>query len=388
VTTRTTVGVETTLTLTTDYTVTGVGETAGGTIVLVAGNLASGIALTIRRVRPFTQTTDIRNQGEFYAETHENEFDHEVMLVQQLKDSVDRCFKLKETEAGTAAKTEFPVAADRVSKYLAFDASGNPVATTHPNADTTRNGIVSGYIKEQAAPDRTLAMVSLVVSKSGVATAIANANLTFTTNTSGNPRVDLVQFSGTTISVKAGTAGASPVCPAPDTGYIPVAVAFLPNAYTAIYNIGTEVDAEGVVIAFYTAANGLYAHRHDNEDIGISSATYVLLESMYLPVYINNAGFNYKIDSAMQAYSVFPVATCTHRTVLDYDGAGINHHFGFVTLPAAASGSVSYGMIPLSTVGIGGELITAGPHSFSIKHSTTGSLSYIGERTITVREIR
>ncbi|MCK5613849.1 hypothetical protein KAR91_68930, partial [Candidatus Pacearchaeota archaeon] len=60
-------GNETTLTLTTDYTTTDVGETAGGNIVLVnasqawltGGFLTSGYTITIRRIRSIVQNTDI-----------------------------------------------------------------------------------------------------------------------------------------------------------------------------------------------------------------------------------------------------------------------------------------------------------------------------------------
>lgn len=96
---------ETTLVLTTDYTVTGVGN-ASGTIVLVDANQAwlgtnnqlnTGYTITVRRVRPITQTTDIRNQGEFYPETHEDAFDHHVMIDLQQQDELDRAMKLSET---------------------------------------------------------------------------------------------------------------------------------------------------------------------------------------------------------------------------------------------------------------------------------------------------
>lgn len=129
VTTRTTANVETTLTYPTDYTVTGVGSSAGGTIVLTAGNLTTDYALTIRFDRTPRQSTDLRNQGSFFPQTHEDKFDELTRYSQQLEDAVDRSLHLPETEVGTAAKTTLPVAADRASKYLAFDADGEPVVT-------------------------------------------------------------------------------------------------------------------------------------------------------------------------------------------------------------------------------------------------------------------
>lgn len=109
VTVRNTDDAETTLVLNTDYTVTGAGDAAGGNILLVnagqawltAGKLTQDFDLVIRRVRPVTQETDIRNQGDFYPETHEDAFDHGVMLAQQQQDAIDRSVKLPETIPST-----------------------------------------------------------------------------------------------------------------------------------------------------------------------------------------------------------------------------------------------------------------------------------------------
>jgi hypothetical protein len=103
-------GVETELTITTDYTVTGVGETSGGDIVLVddsqewideSGYLADGYKLNIKRQLPLTQSADIRNQGDFYPEAHENVFDRLVMLIQQMQEQIDRSFKMPITSGAT-----------------------------------------------------------------------------------------------------------------------------------------------------------------------------------------------------------------------------------------------------------------------------------------------
>jgi len=101
--------VESTLILNTDYTVTGVGSVSGGNIVLTGGNLATGHKLVIRRVRPLTQTTDIRNQGTYYPETHENQFDKLVMQDQQQQDEINRSVKLPESVATSAFNPTLPV---------------------------------------------------------------------------------------------------------------------------------------------------------------------------------------------------------------------------------------------------------------------------------------
>ena len=117
VTIRDTSDVETTLALSTDYTVTGVGSSGGGTIVLVNsaqswldgdGDLKSGYALTIRRVLDLVQETDIRNQGAFYPEIHEDQFDKLVMIAQQQQDELSRSASMPVTVAASAFSPEFP----------------------------------------------------------------------------------------------------------------------------------------------------------------------------------------------------------------------------------------------------------------------------------------
>ncbi|MCU6683290.1 tail fiber domain-containing protein [Leclercia sp. H6W5] len=72
----------TTLVMDTTYTVTGAGSYSGGSIILPSP-LASGWIITIDRELDVVQETDLRNQGKFFAETHENAFDYLTMLIQQ-----------------------------------------------------------------------------------------------------------------------------------------------------------------------------------------------------------------------------------------------------------------------------------------------------------------
>ncbi|MEM0400322.1 hypothetical protein J4U73_24580, partial [Escherichia coli] len=70
------------LLLDTDYTVTGAGGYTGGNVVL-SSPLANGYQISISRELPVTQETDLRNQGKFFAEVHEDAFDKLTMLIQQ-----------------------------------------------------------------------------------------------------------------------------------------------------------------------------------------------------------------------------------------------------------------------------------------------------------------
>lgn len=75
--------VETVLTLGTDYTVTGAGTYNGGAVTLPQP-LPAGYSLVIERDLAAVQETDLRNQGTFFAEVHEDVFDYLTMLVQQV----------------------------------------------------------------------------------------------------------------------------------------------------------------------------------------------------------------------------------------------------------------------------------------------------------------
>lgn len=123
-TTVTATGALTELSYPADYSVTGVGEPAGGQIVLTGGNLAAGETLSVRFRTTLTQETDLRNQGGYHPESVEDALDRLVKIDQQQQDEIDRTLM--------AAAGDFPgalpSAVDRANKYLGFDALGNPGA--------------------------------------------------------------------------------------------------------------------------------------------------------------------------------------------------------------------------------------------------------------------
>lgn len=75
-------GASSTLTLGTHYTVNGVGNDQGGSIVTTSALAGPGQLVVSREMEAFQQTS-LRNQGKFLAETHEDVFDKLTMLIQQ-----------------------------------------------------------------------------------------------------------------------------------------------------------------------------------------------------------------------------------------------------------------------------------------------------------------
>ncbi len=127
---RTADGTETTLALTTNYTVSGAGNPSGGSITLTSGTAApaSGETITVSRNVPLTQETDYQANDDFPAESHERALDKLTMEVQQLNEALGRSLKLSVTN--TMNSTEFTVGpAERVNKVLGFDANGELVVS-------------------------------------------------------------------------------------------------------------------------------------------------------------------------------------------------------------------------------------------------------------------
>jgi len=85
--------VETTLALTTDYTVTlntDQNANPGGSITLVAGALATGYNLVVTSDIGNLQPTDLTNQGGFYPDVINDALDRATIQIQQLQEGLDR----------------------------------------------------------------------------------------------------------------------------------------------------------------------------------------------------------------------------------------------------------------------------------------------------------
>ena len=96
--------VETTLVLTTDFTVSlnfDQNSNPGGNVTLVAP-LAVGYNMVMSSQIPYLQETDLTNQGGFYPEVITSSLDNLTIQTQQLKEEVDRSAKLPITSAQSA----------------------------------------------------------------------------------------------------------------------------------------------------------------------------------------------------------------------------------------------------------------------------------------------
>ena len=107
-------GVETVLTIATDYTVSGVGNPAGGSVTLLSAP-ATGETVTLLRAVPFVQETDLENQGAYYAETVEDALDLAAMRDQQLAEELDRALRIPASSSAVDLQLPTPEAGKIIS---------------------------------------------------------------------------------------------------------------------------------------------------------------------------------------------------------------------------------------------------------------------------------
>jgi len=120
--------VETQLVLTTDYTVTGAGEQAGGTVVLVVGATAGDI-VSIHGARAVARPGDFQPPPNGPSSTDFNaELDALQMQLQELRTRVARAARLKDTDADDDMR--FPLKTERqgggLGTLAGYDTAGKP----------------------------------------------------------------------------------------------------------------------------------------------------------------------------------------------------------------------------------------------------------------------
>jgi len=113
--------------LSTGYTVSGAGQSAGG-LVSFATAPDDGADILLLRTLTIARTTDFQASGEFRAKVINDELDFQTAALQQINDELGRTVRLKRTDA--AASLELPDAATRASCALTFDVDGNVNVTS------------------------------------------------------------------------------------------------------------------------------------------------------------------------------------------------------------------------------------------------------------------
>ena len=114
--------------LSSGYTVTGVNNTTGGTVVLDVG-ASAGQIVSLVLAMPLDRTTNYQNSGKFLADDVNEDFDKIYIGAIQNENLNDRSLRLKDVEPPTTGvDMTIPLKADRKGKFLAFDSvTGGPI---------------------------------------------------------------------------------------------------------------------------------------------------------------------------------------------------------------------------------------------------------------------
>ena len=222
-------GTETVKTLSTHYTVAGVGGNSG-TVTFQSGHIpVNGETVLLRRATPKTQAMDLIDNDPMSADTIETAHDKVISITQELQEQVDRSLKLSRTN--TMTSTEFTNSAtDRASKILAFDGNGeisvtqelgtfvgNWAASTSYNArdlvkDTSTNNIFICTTSHTSSGSQPLttntdsAKWSLLVDAASATTSATNAASSAST---ASTQASNASTSASTASTKASEASTS-----------------------------------------------------------------------------------------------------------------------------------------------------------------------------------
>ena len=149
--------------------------------------IANTVKITIKRVLPLEQQTDLSNQGGYFADTQEKQFDKQTMMTLQQQEDIDRSFAFPISYSG-GASTEIPV--PTAGTPLAWNAAG----TALENAASSTLQPLSATLTALAAYDTAGLITQTSTSTFAGRTLTGTANKVTVTNgngVSGNPTLTL-----------------------------------------------------------------------------------------------------------------------------------------------------------------------------------------------------
>ena len=209
---RSSSGTETVKTLTTHYTISGVGNSNGGTVTFTSGNIpATGETVVLRRVTAQTQEMDLIDNDPMSAETIETAHDKTIALIQELQEQLNRSIKVSRTATITTPEITDDATA-RAGKLLGFDSTGNALDATIDGSGVAVSATNAANSATAAANSATAAASSATAAQTAQAAAEAALD-TFdddflgakasdpSTDNDGDPLSDGALYYNTTLDV-------------------------------------------------------------------------------------------------------------------------------------------------------------------------------------------
>lgn len=257
-------------------------------------------------------------------------------------------------------------------------------------------GIIDGIVDGHASV-RQFVITGLVINIDGVRSSPITTTVAIAANGSGQPRTDMLQWNGTTLTVKQGTPGADAPSPSPDPGNIPIALALVPNAAPALLQSMNKQSSisNAVIVAYYYSNGGLHASRVGvTPDPTIGTTSYKDAEEMTLSVYFPRSGYRYELAwDTMIAQNLYGFLNEGALINMSFDGADeddLVHHRGY--MHNNLLGGVSIHGFEIGMAMFYNRFVLLGPHTMKgrVKQGTLSTPEVLSKmrRRIWIHEIQ
>lgn len=132
------------------YTLSGQGNATGGNVTFTTGQ-SVGALVTLYRDIAIERLTQIGQNSGFSSSAFNAEFNNLYLICQQLEASLAQCLQVPNTNNPAPTTSLLPGA--YASKYLSFDANGNPTPAQLTSSGSLTKSIISGLLYPQTTAE-------------------------------------------------------------------------------------------------------------------------------------------------------------------------------------------------------------------------------------------
>lgn len=159
-------------TLTTHYTLSGIGSPTGGTVTFVTAPITGVRNILLKRVTSLTQEADYIEGDDFPAEVHEEALDKLTRISQEIQEQVDRAFKVD----ATSLTDPDQLVTDLLQAEINAEASAAAaLASQTAAAASEASASASATSATASATSATASATSATASQTAAATSETNA---------------------------------------------------------------------------------------------------------------------------------------------------------------------------------------------------------------------
>ncbi len=141
-----------TQTITTDYTVSGVEEDAGGNVTFTSG-LSSGDIVTIYSDTTIARTSDFQQNGPNLSTVMNDELDRITVVQQELREAIRRSIRFPMSSELASADIELSPISGWLERYLYINSAGELEAAANLTTTTLTQSVIGSLLYPQTAAE-------------------------------------------------------------------------------------------------------------------------------------------------------------------------------------------------------------------------------------------